>query len=80
MVTDVYAHILDEDRKRTAELFEKAFYQKNNTDPVAALSFPSTERPVMELPEGVDPGLLQKVLANPEMAALLTALAKSMDN
>jgi len=33
----------------------------------------------MEIPEGVDPGLLQRVLANPEMAALLTALAKSMD-
>ena len=32
----------------------------------------------MEVPAGVDPGLLQKVLANPEMAALLTALARSM--
>jgi len=30
------------------------------------------------IPEGVDPELLMKVLGNPEMAALLTSLAKSM--
>ena len=40
MVTEVYGHILDEDRKRNARLM--------------------------------------KVLGNPEMAALLTSLAKSM--
>ena len=27
-VGDVYAHILDEDRKQNAELFEEAFYKK----------------------------------------------------
>ena len=41
MVTDVYSHIIDDDRRRNAEL-------------------------------------LAKVLANPEMAALLTLLAKTM--
>ncbi len=41
MVTDVYSHIIDDDRRRNAEL-------------------------------------LAKVLANPEMAALLTSLAKTM--
>ena len=30
------------------------------------------------VPEGVDAELLMKVLANPEMAALLTSLAKTM--
>jgi len=30
------------------------------------------------LPEGLDPESLMKVLKNPEMAALLQALAKSM--
>ena len=30
------------------------------------------------IPEGVDPELLMKVLGNPEMAALLTSLAKSI--
>ena len=29
MVTDVYSHIIDEDRKKNAELFEDAFYKKN---------------------------------------------------
>lgn len=28
MVTDVYSHIIDEDRKKNAELFEDAFYKK----------------------------------------------------
>ncbi len=28
MVTDVYSHILDDDRKKNAELFEEAFYEK----------------------------------------------------
>ena len=31
------------------------------------------------LPEGVNADLLAKVLANPEMAALLTSLAKAME-
>ena len=30
------------------------------------------------IPEGVNPELLMKVLGNPEMAALLTSLAKTM--
>ena len=28
MVTDVYSHILDDDRRKNAELFEEAFYEK----------------------------------------------------
>ena len=32
----------------------------------------------IEVPEEVDAELLMKVLANPEMAALLTSLAKTM--
>ena len=46
MVTEVYGHILDEDRRKNAELMENAFYNKENL--------------------------------NPEMAALLTSLAKTM--
>ena len=30
-------------------------------------------------PSGVDPDLLAKILSNPEMAALLTSLAKSLN-
>lgn len=33
MVTDVYSHIIDEDRRKNAQLFEDAFYGKQNLDP-----------------------------------------------
>ena len=33
MVMDVYSHILDDDRRKNAELFEEAFYEKKNLDP-----------------------------------------------
>lgn len=31
--TDVYSHIIDEDRRNNAILFEEAFYGKKNVDP-----------------------------------------------
>lgn len=33
MVTDVYSHIIDDDRRKNAELFEQALYEKKNLDP-----------------------------------------------
>ena len=79
MVTDVYSHIIDEDRKKNAELFEEAFYGKKNLNPqlneqIAA----GTKEKTLTVPEGVDAELLAKVLGNPEMRALLTSLAKSI--
>lgn len=32
MVTDVYSHILDDDRKKNVELFEDVFYGKKEAD------------------------------------------------
>ena len=32
-LTDVSSHILDDDRRKNAELFEEAFYEKKNLDP-----------------------------------------------
>ena len=75
MVTDVYSHILDDDRKKNAELFEEAFYEKKNLDPQM---HPNTAQNTVAVPEGVDAELLAKVLSNPEMAALLASLAKTM--
>lgn len=75
MVTEVYSHIIDDDRKRNAELFEEAFYSKKNLDPSI---HGSDDGNYMKVPEGVDAELLKKVLGNPEMAALLASLAKSM--
>ena len=76
MVTDVYSHIIDDDRKRNAELFEEAFYNKRNLDPSMRAT---ASGKTVELPTTVDAELLAKVLSNPEMAALLSALAKGME-
>lgn len=55
MVTDVYFHILDDDRKKNAELFEEAFYEKKNLDPQM---HPNTAENTVAVPEGVDAELL----------------------
>ena len=66
MVTDIYSHIIDEDRKKNAELFEEAALGKAEK--------------TLSVPEEVDAELLAKVLGNPEMMALLTSLAKNMNS
>ena len=76
MVTEVYGHIIDEDRRKNAELMENAFYNKENLNPEMRDQTESSS--AVELHEGVDADLLMKVLTNPEMAALLTAVAKTM--
>lgn len=75
MVTDVYSHILDDDRKKNAQLFEEAFYEKKNLDPQLHTQQAANESAVSE---DVDPELLAKILANPEMRALINSLAKTM--
>ncbi len=75
MVTDVYPHIIDEDRRRNAELLEEAFYEKKNLDPKMR---DETATQTVDVPDDVDAELLAKVLANPEMKALLASLAKAM--
>ena len=76
MVTEVYGHILDEDRRKNAELIENAFYNKKNLNP--EMHGQEEKGNTIAVPNGVDPELLMKVLGNPEMAALLTSLAKTM--
>ena len=76
MVTEVYGHILDEDRRKNAELIESAFYNKENLSPDMHGQEPKSK--TVSVPDGVDAELLMKVLENPEMAALLTSLAKTM--
>ena len=77
MVTDVYSHIIDDDRRKNAELFEQAFYEKKNLDPSMHANVAGK---TVELPTNVDAELLAKVLSNPEMAALLSTLAKSLES
>ena len=76
MVTEVYGHILDEDRRKNAELMENAFYNKENLNP--QMKNQDEGNSTITVPDGVDAELLMKVLGNPEMAALLTSLAKTM--
>ena len=76
MVTDVYSHIIDEDRRKNAELFEEAFYGKQNLDPQLHEGEPG--RRTIDVPEGIDAEALANVLTNPEALALLAALGKSI--
>ena len=76
MVTEVYGHILDEDRRKNAELMENAFYNKENLNP--QMKEQDEGSSTITVPDGVDAELLMKVLGNPEMTALLTSLAKTM--
>ncbi len=73
MVTDVYSHILDDDRRINALLFEDAFYGGRSVVPD---SKKNTGLP--SVPEGMDIGLLTKLLSNPEAVELLKALTKAL--
>ena len=73
MVTDQYSHILDEDRKSNARIFEQYFYSGHKADE------PEPEK-VAAKPDGdLGPEDLLRILQNPEMAALLKTLAKAME-
>ena len=76
MVTEVYGHIIDEDRRKNAERMENAFYNKENLNP--QMKEQDEGSSTIIVPNGVDAELLMKVLGNPEMAVLLTSLAKTM--
>lgn len=86
MVTDQYSHILDDDRKNNAELFERAFYSGKGTEVAEEESKVQADVKVAKRKSAkpktgvgdVDPALLGKILANPELATLLTTLAKGL--
>ena len=80
MATEVYSYILDEDRRKNAQLIEDAFYNKKNINPdmKEQMGEIKENENKVTIPEGVDANLLMKVLGNPEMAALITSLAKTM--
>lgn len=76
MVTDVYSHILDDDRRHNAELFETAFYSGKRAEPDAMAS--RIQEGGMQKASDVD--TLMRLLGNPETAGLLKQLVKAMDN
>ena len=73
MVTDLYSHILDDDRRQNAQLFEQAFYSGKGALPPGQTS-ESTSVTVTD-----DAALLMRLLQNPEMASLIKTLAKSLE-
>ena len=77
MVTDVYSHILDDDRRNNAMLFEDAFYSDAGKDPTKQEPEPQAEAtPAADV--SADTATLLKLLQDPEMAALLKTMAKSL--
>ena len=66
MVTDLYSHILDDDRMQNAQLFEEAFYSGREKEKQSSA------------PDSSDAEMLMKLLQNPEMAALIKALAQNL--
>jgi hypothetical protein len=80
MVTDVYSHIMDDDRKKNAALLEDAFYARKDLNPeIHSAAGNAMDGKMVKVPEGVDAEMLAKVMANPEMAALLASLARAME-
>ena len=78
MVTNVYSHIIDEDRKKNAAIMEETFYKRKDANPDMDRQSESNKgKNVIEIPEGIDTEMIKKVLENPEMMVLLSALAKS---
>lgn len=75
MVTDVYSHILDDDRRHNAELFENAFYSGKGAEPEMNAAVPAQEQQ-----KASDMDTLMRILGNPETAGLLKQLVKAMDN
>ena len=73
MVTDQYAHVMDDNRKNNAELFEQIFYRGKIPDAQeaspAVSSTPSS---------GIDPSLLKKISENPDLLKILSAIAGSL--
>lgn len=72
MMADVYSHIIDDDRRMNAQRFEETFYSTKKKD-----AGKEQEKAANSAHES-DQELLMKLLAKPEMAALLKALAKEL--
>ena len=62
MVTDVYSHIIDEDRRLNAQRFEETFYQKKNPSEVNVATAEPTQAP-----QGItEEAMLNYMVQNPD--------------
>ena len=79
MVTDQYSHILDDDRKRNAQLFEDAFYQKKGpAEADAATGSAPAAAASQSAASAEDRQLLEKLMGDKSTAELLIALVKKL--
>ena len=77
MVTDVYSHILDEDRVKTAHMIEDAFYGSGNGNDSGKNR---QAKKMIPVPEGMDADQVAKALESPEMQAVLAAYIHSQSS
>lgn len=68
MVTDVYSHILDEDRRLNAQRFEETFYQQKNPSAVSGATVePAPATPPVQEPQAItEEAMLNYMVQNPE--------------
>ncbi len=93
MISNVYSHIIDDDRRFNAQKFEEQFYNAKglkNVESTPADTTPDFDAVEVLQPsekykakkeektEDNDAALLEKLLSNPEAKALLKALAKTL--
>ena len=69
MITSIYAHILDEDRKVNAQKFETAFYAKPDLRNVKPPEEPKSEPTALDLAS-----LVEQLQKSPELAQALASL------
>jgi len=62
MVTEVYSHILDEDRKKNARLMQEHFYDRKHKLAEGTAETGNT----INVPDGIDPELLKRLLEDPD--------------
>ena len=72
MITEVYSHILDEDRKVNAQKFEAAFYSNPDLREIGSPDEKSSGFDVQPL--------LTELKRNPELAAMLSQLLSAQNN
>lgn len=69
IITSIYAHILDEDRKINAQKFETAFYANPDLRSVRPPAVTEKQEPELDLGD-----LMDKLQRSPELASALSAL------
>ena len=78
MITKVYAHILDEDRKINAQRFETAFYGNPDLRNVRAPEDTKPQTPPAQTPDLAS--LIVQLQQSPELVTLLSQLVSARAN